>query len=225
MRITLDGVSLQRETWQLFASGRFDEGVHQVSGRVGSGKSTLARMIGGLLNPEKGCIRLEGIRRRMLSFQFPEYHVTERSVAGEIVSWGRDPDTVLADAGLTGRGGEDPLRLSRGELKRLHLACILQNDCDLLLLDDPFCSLDWRGRRQVCDWIERRRHGIVVLFTNERRVLPGVRWQWEMRDGVLRSLDGARTPGADSAPLADWIDTVASATGPAGREDRCGIRG
>ncbi|MDI6876554.1 MAG: ATP-binding cassette domain-containing protein [Methanomicrobiales archaeon] len=214
MRITLDEVSLRRGEWQLMASGRFDLGIHQVSGRVGSGKSTLALLMGGLLEPEEGCIRMEGIRRRMLSFQFPEYHVTERSVAGEIASWGCDPDTVIAEAGLGGRGDEDPLLLSRGELKRLHLACILRCDCDLLLLDDPFCSLDWRGRRQVWDWIERRR-GIVVVFTNERRVLPGVRWRWEIREGLLRSMDGSHPPAVDPPPFA----------GERGREERCGIPG
>ena len=121
----------------------------------------------------------------MLSLPFPEYHVTEKTVAAEVKSWGQDPVSLLPLVGLAGREEDDPFRLSRGELKRLHLACILAGEHGLLILDDPFCSLDWREKRRVCTLLEQKRRGITLLFTHERSILPHVDYSWEIRDGAL----------------------------------------
>ena len=85
----------------------------------------------------------------MLSLQFPDLHVTGLSVAEECASWRVAPDEILNTIGLTEKKEVSPLSLRRGELKRLHLACVLAKDYDLLLLDEPFTSLRLRRKSKT----------------------------------------------------------------------------
>ena len=125
VKITLNQVYAVRDHWTLSASGTFNNGVHLVSGEVGSGKSTLALLMAGLFPVSGGNIENEDITTHMLSLQFPELHVTGLSVAEECASWGVAPAEILDAIGLAEKKELSPLSLSRGELKRLHLACVL----------------------------------------------------------------------------------------------------
>lgn len=82
MKLVLDAVGASRGSWSIAAGGTFGEGLHLVRGEVGSGKSTLALLMAGLFRQARGTILREGISSTMLSFQFPEYHVTG-TTAGE----------------------------------------------------------------------------------------------------------------------------------------------
>jgi energy-coupling factor transport system ATP-binding protein len=185
VRVELIDLAFSRDAFVLRGSGAFDEGVHLVSGPVGSGKSTLALLLAGLLWPERGDIRRHGVLTTQLLLQFPEYHITSSTVAGEAASWGLLPEDVLALAELSGRAEDDPFHLSRGELKRLTLACALLRDPDLLLLDEPFSSLDCTAKRKACGMLEEREAGITIIFSHERAVLPRVDAIWEIEEGVL----------------------------------------
>jgi energy-coupling factor transport system ATP-binding protein len=198
MRIELDNCCLAREHWSLAAQGNFTDGIHLVSGAVGSGKTTLALLLAGLLAPSTGAVRREGISSLMVSFQYPEYHVTGPTIREECGSWGLDPDPLLAAVNLAGREDLSPLRLSRGELKRLHLACVMAGTYDLLILDEPFSSLDCREKERVCSELSLRKKGITVIFTHEQSIFPRVDYIWEISGGVLHSR--GRLPGA----LAHW---------------------
>jgi len=194
VRVELEDTLLSRGPFTLRGSGSFDEGVHLVSGAVGSGKSTLALLLAGLLHPGSGSVRRQGITSALLLLQFPEYHVTCPTVAEEAGSWGLAPDDVLARADLAGRGDDDPFHLSRGELKRLILACTIMRDPDLLMLDEPFSSLDCAAKRKACRMIEERGEGVTIIFSHERAVLPRVDAIWEMEGGTLTALGSV--PGA-----------------------------
>jgi energy-coupling factor transport system ATP-binding protein len=185
VKITLNQVYAVRDHWSLSASGTFNEGVHLVSGDVGSGKSTLALMMAGLLPLCGGDIDKEEITTSMLSLQFPELHVTGLTVAEECASWGVDPDEILDAVRLTEKKEAPPLSLSRGELKRLHLACVLAKDYDLLLLDEPFSSLDCEEKVKLSKRIGQKSPGITVIFTHEQNILPRVKRIWEIADGTL----------------------------------------
>jgi energy-coupling factor transport system ATP-binding protein len=198
MQLVFDDVVFRRQGWSLRASGTFCPGTHLVSGPVGSGKSTLAMLASGLLAPAAGEVRRMGIGSTMLSLQFPEYHITGQTLAGEVASWGLNPESILLDAGLQGRENEDPAWLSRGELKRLQIACALAVPRDLLILDEPFSSLDCREKETLCRKLSTGPAGITLLFTHEPWYLPRVDEIWILESGRLGAL--GQTPGA----IARW---------------------
>jgi energy-coupling factor transport system ATP-binding protein len=185
IKITLNDAYVTRNTWSFSADGAFTEGIHLVSGDVGSGKSTLALMMAGLFPVSAGSIVKDGISSCMLSLQFPELHVTGMTLADECSSWGVPAREILASAGLSGKDEISPFSLSRGELKRLHLGCVLAHDYDLLLLDEPFSSLDCEQKAELCTTLERRSAGITIIFTHEQNILPRVFRIWEIAGGRL----------------------------------------
>jgi len=185
MELILDHVVVKRGDVPIHATGSFPPGLHLVTGAVGAGKSTLALVAAGLLPPGEGCVIRHGIERSMLLFEFPEWHITGTTANEEISSFHVPAEEVLARSGLSGRGGDDPFSLSRGEMKRLLLSCILARDDDLLVLDEPFGALDCEGKLWVSREIGRRRMGITILFTHERYFLPRVDTIWEFEGHTL----------------------------------------
>ncbi len=148
VKLALDTVVLQRPSWSLVASGVFAPGIHLVSGDVGSGKSTLALEMAGLQVPDLGTVTREGITSSMLSLQFPDFHVTGFSVAEECASWGLETGDVLHKAGFEVREEVPVLSLSRGELKRLHLACVLSRSMTFYCSMNPFRLLIVREKKR-----------------------------------------------------------------------------
>ncbi|NYT05889.1 MAG: ATP-binding cassette domain-containing protein [Methanomicrobiales archaeon] len=232
MRLCCSGVRLTRGRFDMIADGVFEPGIHLVSGRIGSGKSTLAHILAGVRPPAAGVVSAEGITTTGLLMQFSEYHVTAPTVAGEIRSWGPEPEAILAETGLTGREGDHPLRLSRGELRRLHLACMLAQPWDLLILDEPFSALDGRQKELLCRRLEQRPAGIVIIMTHEPLHLPACDMLWEIVQGTLmyRGRIPDALPAWDGAPsqvrsLLDRGVVPENITPAAIREARCRIRG
>jgi energy-coupling factor transporter ATP-binding protein EcfA2 len=185
MHLNADKLSLSHGEWTLSANGIVGEGVHLVTGPVGSGKTTLASALAGIFEPASGRIVREGVSRLSLSMQFPEYHVTGFLVKDEIRSWHLPVTETLRKSGLEGRQDRKTLTLSRGELKRLHLACLLGSPWDAVILDEPFAGLDCKEKRRVCATIEEKRHPVTIIFTHEQAVLPAADVIWEIEVGTL----------------------------------------
>lgn len=232
LRLVLDHIAASRPSWSLAADGVFAPGIHLVSGDVGSGKSTLALMMAGLHTPGSGTVIREEIRSAMLSFQFPEFHVTGLSVAEECASWGLEPATAIREAGIDVLPEAPALSLSRGELKRLHLACVFSREYDMLLLDEPFSSLDCPGKEQVSRQISGRSHGIIVIFTHEQSIFPAIDHIWEIAGGSLVDCGGmpeALVRWQYAPPLVRWLvaaGRIPESITPEGlREAACRIRG
>lgn len=183
--IRFDNVHLERGRFRLAADCSFGEGLHVVTGRIGSGKSTLALALAGGLRPSAGTIHLNGVRRRLLVVQFPDHHLTGATVTTEVESWGLDPAPLLQRLGLADRAGDDPFRLSRGEQKRLVLGCALGADADLLVLDEPFASLDVPARARLGCHLGRRA-GVTVVMTHADRHLPVDAARWRISEGQVR---------------------------------------
>jgi energy-coupling factor transport system ATP-binding protein len=185
LKVVLDNVDVKLGTFCLTANGDFPEGIHLVSGAVGTGKSTLALIIAGLFLLEKGSISRYDIDTMMLSLQFPEYHITGMTLSEECASWGCYPEKIFSLPEYHGKQHQSPFSLSRGELKYFHLTCILDKEYDLLLLDEPFSSLDCENKLKLCDNLSKRVKGITIIFTHEQAILPRVNRIWEIIDGVL----------------------------------------
>jgi energy-coupling factor transport system ATP-binding protein len=188
VKLILEQVRETRGDWQFSADATFLPGIHLVTGRVGSGKSTLAGIAAGMLLPGSGRVLREGISSGTRSLQYPEYHVTGATLAKEAASYGVSPEEALENAGLSGRGEDDPFILSRGELKRFHLSCLSLRRWDLLVLDEPFSALDCRGKKRECERIPALSPGIVLVCTHAQQHLPRTDFLWEMRDGNLHAL-------------------------------------
>lgn len=158
-RTVLDGVSLT------LAERRIG-----LIGANGSGKSSLARLLNGLLTPDAGRVAVHGLdtrehaaelpRKVGFIFQNPDHQIIFPTVAEEIgfslEQAGRprraareEAKAVLARHGRA-HWAERPVHaLSEGEKQLLCILAVLVMQPAVLVLDEPFSSLDLTTRRRL----------------------------------------------------------------------------
>ena len=159
-------------------------------GPSGCGKTTTLRLIAGFETPDSGTIRIgersvycEGInaspesRRVGMVFQegalFPHLTVEQNIAFGLPKGRQRKPQVAeaLRTVDLEGFGDRYPHQLSGGQQQRVALARTLAPAPDLILMDEPFSSLDPGLReqlRQDVKGILRRRNATVVCVTHDQ---------------------------------------------------------
>ncbi len=169
--VVLDGVDLD------LAQGQFVSLV----GPSGSGKTSILRVVTELLEPLRGTVELEaGVRdvgflfqddallpwrtvRQNVALGLRIRKVSASDVAVRVNEW-------LGRVGLAGFEDRYPAQLSGGQRKRAALAQILVLEPRLLLMDEPFASLDaivrFRITQELMDWVERE-HMTVLLVTHD----------------------------------------------------------
>lgn len=139
-----------------------------VLGPSGSGKSTLLRVLSGLVKPTSGRLQFEGLGSPpRIGFVFQQATLMPwRSVFENILlplELQNTPDgqarqkalEMLELVGLQGFEHSLPRDLSGGMAQRVALARALIHDPDILLLDEPFGSLDALTRERM--WMELSR--------------------------------------------------------------------
>jgi NitT/TauT family transport system ATP-binding protein len=157
-----------------------------IVGPSGCGKTTFLKIVDGLIQPTRGQIRIDGHiiqqpgRERALVFQdsslFPWFSVL-RNIAyglecqGVKGSEAQERVKPLLDmVGLTGFERHYPYELSGGMQQRANLARALAVDPDVLLMDEPFASLDAQTREimqaELLD-IWRQATKTVVFITHQ----------------------------------------------------------
>jgi iron(III) transport system ATP-binding protein len=170
------------------ASLRVDRGaLVALLGPSGSGKSTLLRVIAGFERPDAGAVRVGGRvvagpgawiepeqRHVGMVFQhgalFP--HLTVAANASFGASRRQRAAECLELVGLAGRAGAYPHELSGGERQRVALARALAPEPEVILLDEPFASLDTSLRialREHVTAILRDAHASALLVTHDQQ--------------------------------------------------------
>ena len=125
-----------------------------VTGRNGSGKSTLLALLAGLLAPTRGTLQVDA-DRRSIGFVGHEPLLYQELTAAENldlfgrlyrVSEHRERSGMLLERyGIWGARHERVSSFSRGMQQRLALCRAMLHEPALLLLDEPFASLDAEG--------------------------------------------------------------------------------
>ncbi|MBK8801265.1 MAG: ATP-binding cassette domain-containing protein [Fibrobacteres bacterium] len=151
-------------------------------GPNGAGKTTLVEMIEGLIPPDEGEIRIDGLSwktqagsiRGKLGTCLQDAKLPERLRVEEILELfcsfhGRGRERVeelllLVELGEARR--QLAGKISGGQRQRLALACAIAGEPDILVLDEPTTGVDPAARRQIWGILEGlRARGATLLMT------------------------------------------------------------
>jgi NitT/TauT family transport system ATP-binding protein len=153
-----------------------------VVGPSGCGKTTLLRLLAGLLSPTEGEVLFEGNQLRSpqpgIGFVFQEanlmpWRTALRNVSLPLELRGDPPEEMVGRAqsmielvGLAGFEGSLPRDLSGGMAQRVAIARALVHEPSLLLLDEPFGSLDALTRERMASELLRiwSAHKVTVVM-------------------------------------------------------------
>jgi len=155
-----------------------------VLGPSGSGKSTLLRILAGLLPPTAGTLSFAGSAsgpRPKIGFVFQQANLMPWRTVLENITLPLELENIPAETarqkaqelvtlvGLAGFEAALPRDLSGGMAQRVALARALVHDPDILLLDEPFGSLDALTRERM--WAElsriwQARRKTVIMVTH-----------------------------------------------------------
>ena len=136
-----------------------------LTGPNGSGKSTLISLLAGILKPQEGEIRAQGLRSLIPqgSALFEDMSVQDNLLFFAGVRKVSVPETLPFDL--------EPYRhkkladLSGGSKKRLSIACALLGDPRVLLFDEPCAGLDHPNRDNLIDWIKQlKEQGRSIVY-------------------------------------------------------------
>ena len=203
----LDGIS--------FSANRGE--VVLIMGPSGSGKTTLLTVVGGLMRPTSGTVRigdmeltalkerqLTNFRRHYLGFVFQSFNLLEALNAQENV------EAALNFAGVRGHRARDrakdllvslnmgdrldgkPKTLSGGERQRVSIARALANDPQLLLADEPTANLDSKHGHEVVMLlhdIARQQGRTVIIVSHDLRIRSVADRVLWLQDGRFQDLE------------------------------------
>ena len=150
-------------------------------GPSGSGKTSVLRAVTGLLQPQGGHIELQAGAQE-IGFLFQDDALLPWRTARQNVALGlrirgapraqaqESAERWLGLLGLEGFGDRYPRQLSGGQRKRVAIAQVLALEPRLLLMDEPFASLDaivrTRITQELLRWVEDK-HLTVLLVTHD----------------------------------------------------------
>ena len=191
-----------------------------IMGPSGSGKSTLLYLLGGLDQPTKGTVRINGIdlaklsdkklcamRNEEIGFVFQFYNLVpnlnvEDNIALPLLLAGKKKadyqekiDECLELIGMSDKRKLTPRELSGGQQQRVAIARALVFDPDILFLDEPIGNLDSKSGTKIMELFRRinRKYGktIVQVTHSEEAALYGTKMV-RIVDGEIESVEEIR---------------------------------
>ena len=183
--VGLRDINLEIEKGQIFV----------IMGLSGSRKSTLVRHFNRLIDPTEGAIYVGGIdvmnlsqmeleefRRHRMSMVFQRFGLLPHRTVLENVAFGLSIQKIakaereekarewLRSVGLDGYEDQYPSQLSGGQQQRVGLARALCTDPEILLMDEPFSSLDRlirSGMQDLLVELQDKLHKTIVFITHD----------------------------------------------------------
>jgi len=191
-------------------------------GPSGSGKTTLLNIIGGLDEPSRGHITIEGenlvalsenelarLRLHKIGFVFQNYNLLANFTARENV----ESPMVLAKVnkkerrertlnllekvGLADRAHHYPSELSGGQQQRVAIARALANDPPILIGDEVTGDLDSESGLAIMELLANlNKEGMTIVYvTHDQRMADFAGRLIHLYDGKLLNGDGSTTSG------------------------------
>jgi putative ABC transport system ATP-binding protein len=203
-------------------------------GPSGSGKTTLLSILGCILTPTRGSIRIAGrdtenldqeelaeVRRTHFGFIFQSYNLFPTLTAEENVQLVLDvrgtrsakaeriAANALAAVGIADKARSFPRDLSGGEQQRVAIARALAGSPSVILADEPTAALDGRNGQAVMSLlaaIARERQSAVLAVTHDPRTLPFADRIVRIEDGCIvgEERPGAQSPSATEEIPGQW---------------------
>jgi thiamine transport system ATP-binding protein len=157
-----------------------------IIGPSGGGKTTLLHMIAGFETPESGTLTLNGQSllplepaKRPAAIVFQDHNLFPHLTALQNAALGLRPslrmsaderqlvEDMLEAVGLKGLEERKPGEMSGGQRQRVALARALVSGRPMILLDEPFSSLDPSLRRDMVQLVDRlrRERNVTILMT------------------------------------------------------------
>ena len=183
-----------------------------IIGPSGSGKTTLLHVMGALLRPTSGTVRIAGtatsslsdralsaLRAHQLGFVFQDYVLIEGATALENVADGllycgiarrerlAHARHALDRVGLAARTTHTPPQMSGGERQRVAIARALVGDPTLVLADEPTGNLDSHTSDAILELlVELGADGVTIaIITHDQEVADAAPRTIEIRDGTV----------------------------------------
>ena len=188
-----------------------------IAGPSGCGKTTLLSILGGLLAPTSGRVKvldqplhalddaaLQRFRQQLVGFVFQAFNLVPsltavENVAVPLLLQGLESEQALARARealraaqLQGRDAMRPAQLSGGEKQRVAIARALVTHPPLLLCDEPTSALDGPTGQAVMALIARRAHEAgqtAIVVTHDERIFHYADRLVHMEDGRITGVE------------------------------------
>jgi putative ABC transport system ATP-binding protein len=182
-------------------------------GPSGSGKTTLLSILGCMLAPTGGTVRICGtsiggarpeelakIRRQHIGFVFQAYHLFSTLTVAENVLLALDVrgerglkamvkvEEMLASVGLTSKMASFPRQLSGGEQQRVAIARAIVAEPSAILADEPTAALDaanGHATMAILSTIAKERGRAVLVVTHDPRLFGFADRIVHIEDGSL----------------------------------------
>jgi putative ABC transport system ATP-binding protein len=185
-----------------------------IIGPSGSGKSTFLHLVGGMLSPTEGKVRIENdslydltsdqrsaLRKKKMGFVFQTFNLVPYLTALENVQvplvlaglgepeQQRRAEALLGRVGLSDRLDHKPRELSVGQQQRVALARMLANDPAVILADEPTGNLDPETSASIMDFLaELNREGrTIVMVTHDLRLAARAKRALRLVAGQIQS--------------------------------------
>lgn len=205
-----------------------------ITGPSGSGKSTFLHLLGGMLSPSEGKVRIENdslyeltseqrsaLRKKKMGFVFQTFNLVPYLTALENVQvplvlaglaeeeQKSRAESLLGRVGLTDRLDHKPRELSVGQQQRVALARMLANNPSLILADEPTGNLDPETAESIMDFLhELNKEGrTIVMVTHDLRMAQRAKRALRLVNGNIQNGDGHATRAKDVSVRCGYKET------------------